>query len=388
MNKERKMTVFISWSLATSRDIAMTLRDELDTFFNEQIEFWVSSVDITTGNPAINSIVAALQRSSLAIVCLDSSNYKKPWIYFETGAVFGQNYDPANDKKVAVLPIIFDNVKSDCFDGTPFKDIQRSRFTKDDFAIIVKSIHQRYSDLNGIAVLQERTFTRNFDNMWPRLRGKIDSIIKQSEADASNMLTADNVVEKLTRYRGFPLPEMGDVMRYNSGFETQEFYWFLLENVTKRLYIFGRKNRKLSQPEFTPSYVKLLDKNVDLRILFLNPTSAQAGGGVVQDISNFHNRLVISIQDFVNRYKDLNYNIADNCKMYSCKRESEIIVADEVIFYKDVAYSSDGKPMHFTNESFFVTSLNNKLGAKYFRCFEDAWNDSTSKTITESFSVG
>lgn len=387
---DKKMTVFISWSQPTSHSVAEILKEELDTLFNGKVEFWVSSVDIAAGNISINSIISALQRSHMAIVCLDSSNYKRPWIYYETGIVFGRNYNTQNDNLPVIFPVIFDDLKVDHFVKTPFYEMQLMRFNRENAFKITKSINEKSEEITGESILNQRSLDRFFDNIWPQLYGRIDTIIKQKISGGHNMITEDNVAEKLTKY-SFPEPSYGDVLRYSSGFETFNFYKFLLENVTTRLYIFGRKNHKISERSFDSNYIKILENKVDLKILFLNPNSELAKSDIAQDISDFREKLIISIKDFIERYRKISeHNIEDNCRMYSEPRKSEIIIADDVVFYRDLAYTSDGKPEHFTDQAFFVASINSQLGTEYYKTFQSVWdNNSTSKiTSTTEFSYG
>lgn len=379
------MTVFISWSQSMSHSIAEVLKEELDVLFNEEIEFWVSSQNIAAGNIAVNSIISALQRSAMAIVCLDSSNYKKPWIYYETGIVFGRNYNPEDDEQSVICPLIFDNVKIESFAKTPLYNMQLEKFNKTNMRKVAHHINRMYHKKTGLSLLSQRTLNQFFDNMWPRLCDKISTIIKQKGDDADIMLTENNIAERLMRYHDFPEPTFGDVMRYASGFETHLFYRFLLENVSTRLYIFGRKNRKLSERTFDEGYSKLLEKHVDLKILFLNPDSEYAKDNSAQDVSDFRTRLITSIKDFCGRYMKLESNIEDHCRMYSEMRESEIIIADDVVLYKELTFSPDGKPLHFTNQSFFVSSINSQLGTEYCRYFNKVWTENEKNKITYQY---
>ena len=382
--EDREMTVFISWSQSMSHRIAEVLKSELDVLFNEQIDFWVSSEDIPAGNIAVNSIISALQRSSMAIVCLDSSNYKKPWIYYETGVVFGRNYSPEDDEVSVVFPIIFDNLKIPDFDSTPLQNMQLQLFKKESMKEAVLCINDMYCKKTGKHALSKKTLRQFFDQIWPALNDKISLIIKQGDNATDMKLTASNVTERLMKYQ-FPEPTYGDVIRYASGFETQDFYRFLLENVVSRLYIFGRKNRKLSEPFFDESYARLIQKNVDLKILFLDPNSEYAQRDSAQDISDFRFRLITSIRDFKKRYEKLNLDISEHCRLYSKQRESEIIIADDIVLYKDLSFSPDGKPAHFTNQSFFISSINSQLGTEYYKIFNSTWDGSREKKITSVF---
>lgn len=377
--EENKMTVFISWSQDKSREIALILKEFLPDLFDQKITFWLSSVDISTGGISFSDIVEALQQSSMIIVCLDSSNYTKPWLYFETGTVFGRNH--AQGGASSVLPIMFDNLCVSDFSGTPFSDLQLVNFTKGNMRKALDQINEAYFRKMGNWAISKQSLDRFFDTVWPAIYSKIDSIIKQRGVESSMRLSQSNVTELLEKHGGFPKPTIGDVIRYATGFETYSFYDFLLKNVTSRLYIFGRKNRKLSDSTLNEGFAALKDKQIDLRILFLNPASEYAKRGTPQAIEKFQERLILSLYDFVTRYEALNADISKDCRMYSVKRENEIIVADDIIFYKDVAFSPEGTPLHFTNGCFYVVPIDSQLGQMYYNQFNTVWHESAKTAV-------
>lgn len=378
------MQVFISWSQPTSRQIAEILKKEFYSFFNEKIEFWVSSEDIPAGDVSITRIISALQKSDMIITCLDSSNYNKSWIYFETGVVFGRNYDRDNIQPV-VLPIIFDNLEIDDFKKTPFTDLQLQKFNKKCVEKTINDINQKYKDINGDFAIAPSTSKRFFNETWSNLHKEVNNIIMQRTSGSDMLITDKNVTEIISRYKNFPIPSYGSVIKYDSGFETSYFYDFLLENVKKRLYIFGRKNRKIGDRTLSQKFKSILENNIDLRMLFLNPNSEYAKGHQAQDTDFFREKLVASIKEINERFETQKLDISHYCRMYDEVRTSEIIIADEVIFYKDIAYAMDGKPLHFTNDSFCITSINSMLGSKYYKLFDAAWNKYEDQKITTSF---
>ena len=376
------MQVFISWSQEKSRKIAEVLKEELYLLFNQEIIFWVSSKDIPFGDVSVSSIVNALQKSEMIITCLDSSNYKKSWLYFETGAVFLRNYE--GDSKPIVFPVIFDNLEFSDFDGTPFRDLQLQRFNRNSIKRLAENINKRYEKMHGKPAIAASSFERYFNHTWSNLQKKINNIITQHYTEGDTVLTDKNVTDKLSKYKDFPTPSHGPVIRYDSGFETIYFYDFLLTNVSKRLYIFGRKNKKISDRTLNKKVKEILNKEIDFRLLYLNPSSDYAKDRKAQDVDNFKQKLMISMKDMCEIFNEKNLDISKCCRMYDKLRDSEIIIADEVVFYKDLAYSKDGKPLHFTNESFCITAINSELGDKYYKDFVTTWNECENERLTNS----
>lgn len=378
------MKVFVSWSQPTSHKIAESIKEELSYIFNGKVEFWYSEEDIGGGGIAFSTIISALQESDMIIVCLDSSNYNKPWIYFESGFVFGKEY-PADEGKPVIFPIVFDDLKFDTFKSTPFTNIQLRKFSKKCLKEVLKRIDEIHKAKYGDPVFNPEAFQRFLDVSWSNLSKRVNNIIVQRTDGGNSMITEENVTDLIARYGNFPTPTFGPVIMYSSGFETNYFYDFLLENVQKRLYIFGRKNSKLRNRSYNVKFQELQSKKVDLKMLFLNPNSEYAQGKSAQDTADFRTKLITSIKDHYERFQEQKLDISDYCRMYDEKRTSEIIVADNVVFYKDLAYSDSGSPLHFTNASFSIISVDSTIGSDYFRLFEKVWNQCESTKITSSF---
>ncbi len=384
MKSKEKMTVFISWSQKVSHEIAEILKEKLYLFFNKKIEFWVSSQDIAEGALFANSIMSALNRSRMGIICLDQSNYKRPWIYFETGCILGQNYDSNDTKQSIILPIIFDGLKKQSFTSTPFSNMQLSYFNKDTMERVVRQINNMYKKINGDYIFDIDTLNSFFEKLFENLSNEIGAVIERAHDNDTTMITGDNVVDLIRHYDSAPIPSYGDVIRFDSGFETNAFYRFLLENTKQRLYIFGRKNSKLSSEEFDDQFTRMVNRNIDIRLLFMNPNSEIAKGRIAQDIANFNSNLIDSIVRFNERYSHLSINIDEQCKMYSTQRECQIIIADCVVFYKDLTFSPKGLPNRFTNASFSVTATNSQIGVSFINQFSELWK-TESAPLTKSF---
>ena len=69
-------------------------------------------------------------------------------------------------------------------------------------------------------------------------------------------------------------PEYGDLKKahFESGYESYEFYNAILKTAKKRLYVFGRKNRKLFSKNNT-KIKKLIEDGIDFKCLFLSDKS-------------------------------------------------------------------------------------------------------------------
>lgn len=85
--------IFISWSKQYSKEIAKGLKEVLENhiFLGSELECFVSDVDISSGEDWWVTISEELKASALGILCVTKENVKEPWIYYEAGALVGNN---------------------------------------------------------------------------------------------------------------------------------------------------------------------------------------------------------------------------------------------------------------------------------------------------------
>jgi hypothetical protein len=125
-NRNKKL--FISWSGENGKEIALKLKDILEKdVFNKKLSCFVSVTDIESGELWWNRIKRELTTSSVGIVCITKENVKAPWIYYEAGALVGNN--------IRTIPLLF-NCNFKILDNTPLKTNQivsfadRKKFAK------------------------------------------------------------------------------------------------------------------------------------------------------------------------------------------------------------------------------------------------------------------
>jgi len=80
------VNIFISWSGARSKSLAILLHDWLRAVV-QRASPWMSDRDIEAGQRWNEQISLRLKDTSFGIVCLTSENLNAPWILFEAGAI-------------------------------------------------------------------------------------------------------------------------------------------------------------------------------------------------------------------------------------------------------------------------------------------------------------
>lgn len=168
----------------------------------------------------------------------------------------------------------------------------------------------------------------------------------------------------------------GNVFRFNSGFETYELYKFILSNTHKRLWVFGRKNKKLFDRGNVGYFCRFgasVQNGFSLRCLFLDPLANSVILENAQKKKNFENALRVCIDDAVDIIEESGFESKQAVKLYRVIRNDAIIISDNIVFFENVKYSEDMKPSHLTNTGFFVTSIDSCVGEYYLDIFEEAW---------------
>lgn len=109
--------IFISWSGENSRQIAIGIKKILEKkiFALTDLECFVSTVDIASGDDWWNKINKELKKCKQGILCVTKENIKAPWIFFEAGAMVARD--------VPTIPLLF-NCNINMLGGSPINGKQ------------------------------------------------------------------------------------------------------------------------------------------------------------------------------------------------------------------------------------------------------------------------
>lgn len=115
--KGKQNKIFISWSGINSKKIAIELKEtfEKKIFASTDLECFVSTIDIASGDDWWNKINKELKKCKQGILCVTKENIKAPWIFFEAGAMVARD--------VPVIPLLF-NCNIQTLEGSPIKGKQ------------------------------------------------------------------------------------------------------------------------------------------------------------------------------------------------------------------------------------------------------------------------
>ncbi|MFX1508353.1 MAG: TIR domain-containing protein [Promethearchaeota archaeon] len=177
--------VFISWSGDLSNKLAETVRQWLPGVLQFVKPYFTPS-DIEKGTRWGSDILSELSSSDIGIICLTKENLNKPWILFESGAL------SKNFEKSRVCTILFDVETTDL--TGPLTIFQNTRFKKDDFKKLVKSIN----NAGGETKLEDSVLDGVFEMWWPKLEDKVSTILKEHQnVDEGDHRTERDILEEI-----------------------------------------------------------------------------------------------------------------------------------------------------------------------------------------------
>jgi len=168
------MNVFLSWSGATSREIAEALHDWIPHVIQNAKPF-MSEGDIDKGKRWSDVVGEELSQSDYGIVCITRYNCSSPWLHFEAGAIsraLGKSF---------VSPLLF-NVEPMVIEG-PFRQFQMTlcstegvhaeKHSHHEIRSLLRSINQR---LPPALQLTDELLEAELDKWWSVLWHRLEKV--------------------------------------------------------------------------------------------------------------------------------------------------------------------------------------------------------------------
>ena len=376
------MKLFISWSGERSQKVAEVVKEWVQTLFPKGIDVWLSSENMIPGRLSMPKIIKALKTSDYGIFCFVKDNCKSSWMMFEAGAISKQS-DAAEAE--GLYGIIFDGTIED-FRRTPFEQLQLTVFDKKSLDKMFKSINTKM----GQAKIEEHILSKNVDTTWSIYCVKI----KEALGDCSVGGKAVNKEQLMAQLAetDFGKPHLGQMTFYEKGFEDYPLYDILLKNTSKRLWILGRKNRKLFDQRNKNCFENLknrIKEGFDFRCLFLDPNSSAEILTTAQDTLDFPIKLKISIRSAFDIAQKAGIEPSSIFRLYSAVREYAVIIADDVVLFSPILYrkqtdktaNKQNAPEHLTKAAFNLLSINEEIAKFHLNQFDNIWKKATLLSV-------
>lgn len=377
------MKIFISWAKPKSKKIAYFIKEFLEGLFHDQIETWLSDENIKTGARPTVAISQALKECDKGIFCILKENYEAPWIMYEAGAISTHEHSIIREEKdnCVIWPILFENISTEQLYRNPLYQFQFVEFSRDKMYKFVQEVNNTIVAFKDVTILE-----KHFGFYWKELNDNIQKVLQEHVIGSGEILDKKTVLKELAA-NSFPDPIVGDVVKYTSGFEKQELYNILLRKASKRLWLYGRKNKKIYANDNRWFFEQLKDKITinafDFKCLFLNPNAPADVISKAQKNDVFLEELKLCIKIAYNMITSNNINPHNLCRLYNNIRVDEIIIVDNVVLFSHICFDNNGLPLPLTNAPFNVVDIGEQLGAHYVTEFHNAWTN--AKPIDKEF---
>lgn len=159
-----KLNVFISFSGPRSEHIARGLKKWLPLVI-QQVNPWLSSVDIQRGSTWLTEISSELEKSSVGIFCLTPENLESGWLNFEAGAI-----GIRLNEQSRVCTYLYD-IPSATAVALPLGQFQATMANKDETRKLLRDINRWCED-----TLADVFFDNTYDKMWGDFQSVLDRV--------------------------------------------------------------------------------------------------------------------------------------------------------------------------------------------------------------------
>ena len=362
--------IFLSWSKSLSLNLAKRTADLLVDVFETDSIFWISTEGIDQGADISRSIEDGLQKCNGAILFLTIDNINNPWINYEAGAIACKS---GNSR---IWPFAF-NLRMSEFSYSPIASKQAMGLNKEDVVRLLQSIYE----------FEQKNIDIPKDKVDQNIALHLEKYLQDCEKIISSYTvhnlssTLEDVKPLICRQLSTECVE-GSSYLFKRGFETHEFYSFVLSNAKQRLWVFGRKNKKLfdstHRSQLEQLFSKIKNDGLDLKILFFDQRAEQKLIDMQQKKTHFLSALQTSISDAMDLFDENGLDFYNYCKTYNTIRNEAIVIMDNFVFFTPVKYSVDGKPEHLTGKPFFALEIGNGIAEHYLQIFMDVYDQSTS----------
>ena len=356
--------VFVSWSGERSRSLAEATSDWLAAVLPTLPRPWIST-RIEKGVRWPHEVGRHLAEADFGIVCVTPENRASPWLLFESGALSNAVGD------ARVCPLLF-GLPPEEMSG-PLSQFQAATVDKTDLLILLSTLNQSL----GADAVPDATLRAAHEAHWPELRRRLGEIESTPIAPARGAV--DLVLGAFGKH-GIPEPVAGSQVSFTAGFESHGFYSSVMETAGDRLWIYGRKNRKVFDKEhqdFFASLAQRIADGFDFRVLFLDPGSPDHVLRSAHKDIDFPVQLRQCIDTARSVLKAQGVGIEQVCRMYHANRTAGVVVADDAVAYSTVRLDEYGSARKLTKASFSVASVGSEFGTDWIEAFESQWSIST-----------
>lgn len=157
------MKIFLSWSGATAKAVAIGLRTLLQDV-NYTLQPWMSETDLDPGARWGRDLAEQLQETNFGIICATRQSIESAWLLFEAGAL------SKSTTASRVCPYLI-GLKPSLLTG-PLSQFQSREATAEGTLSLLRSINNSM----GNDALKQDQLQRNFERFWPDLEAVLRQV--------------------------------------------------------------------------------------------------------------------------------------------------------------------------------------------------------------------
>jgi hypothetical protein len=353
--------IFVSWSGERSQLLAEALCYWLPRV-HHQLKPWMSPA-IPKGKRWQISVNRKLESTDVGLLCVTPENKLAPWLIFEAGALSKRL------ESSAVCPIVYELQPHDLL--APLDQFQATRLTKEDMTNLILSLNALLEDNK----IDKQIINESVKANWNKLCCRLKKI--ENQTIHANTQSLKNTIEALSQH-GFSPPSCSDHTFFDRGYETYELYSTITKTAKHRLYVFGRKNRKLFDRTQYETFFQSLDKRIaegfDFRVLFLDPNTQKEVICKSSYAEDFPDLLKECTTKAVKKLIDLGINPEKICKMYSSERPCCMMVIDDAVLCAPIHKNSQGDVIRTTDAPFSIVNTHSSCGKELLNTFLEYWD--------------
>ncbi len=363
------MEVFISWSGRRGEFIANCIADMLEQV-NHQLRSYVSA-RVRAGDDWRSVLNDKLNNADAAVIVVTPESRESDWLHYEAGALrFGNPARP-------VIPLCFELGTNEL--SGPISQFQARAF---DAANMLEVSRQLNAMLPSAMQRDDTQISRTFGNVW-------NSEFVAKLPDLSSMrLNYDETFKALLD--GLSSAGCGEVVftstyRFDSGFEDWQLYDTVFRHAQRRLWVLGRKNRKVFDKSFKWFFERASKNDAlreSLRFLFLSPEAPAQFISAAHKDADFVQQLQTSISTAASRLSSSGLEPGAHCRTYQALRNYHVVVCDDAVLYAPVNLDAGGQAASLTGGSFQVADATTAPGMHLIKMVDDLWERSATLKST------
>lgn len=362
--EEQVLRIFLGWSGDRSRLLAEALADALPNML-QTCAPWMST-DIPKGERWSDAVGERLADYNVGLICVTPENVNSPWLLFEAGALSKAL------GRARVCPVLLGVEPADLIG--PLAQFQATVVDREDLLRLVEALNGSLGEEQVATQVVRHAFSRE----WPRLRERIKKLAAEPVP-----LSADSIPEVIRSFarHGLPEPALARTANFEEGFETHAVYESACEIATRRLFIFGRKNRKLFDKEhawFFQSLPERVQAGFDFRCLFLDPGAPADVLASAHQAADFPEELQRCVARAAQRCASEQLDPQWHLRYYRTARRHSVIIVDDAVLYTPMKTTADGTVRALTRTGFTVLNADAPLGKDLIEDFETVWGGASS----------